>query len=202
MNVLCIDPGIVSVGIFYATLTPTGEIAEIKLCVNVDMTKPFSSPKNLHIYICKFMEMYAENILGADVIILEKQPIGSAGYPLELVFRERYAYKCQYVHPATLHRHYGLAGYEYDARKSRCVELVKNVLKQWEEEGCPGAAEAVVYIDSAERKHDCCDACLFFMYYATVVHKPVLKDTHVPGADGQTFEQFLSQFLYKAEPRM
>lgn len=169
MYILAVDPGILSVGLFGAVMNTAGELCSVDICRNVDMRAPFSAPVNIHAYISEFLRAYADPFARADVLLVEKQPVGSAGVPLELILRERFGSKCVFVHPATLHKHYGSAGYGYDARKAMGVQLVRAALALWA--AVPGAAVALARIDSLERQHDCADACLFFMYYATVMYK-------------------------------
>jgi len=192
MYILCIDPGIVSVGLFGADMNTLGHISGIRVCANVDMTKPFATPKNIYTYIDTFLHTYKIHFIAADVLVVEKQPITSAGMPIELLIRERYGKKCTFVHPATLHKHYGTAGYEYNARKRMAVDLITDALRQWEHQKVEGAGDALASILSMERQHDCCDAALFFMYYATVLHKvPVIIDS-----EEVSFSDFVAQFKY------
>jgi hypothetical protein len=177
MYILAVDPGILSVGLFGAVMNVAGELCSVDICQNVDMRAPFAAPANIHAYISEFLRLYAEHFARADVLLVEKQPVGSAGMPLELILRERFGRKCVFVHPATLHKHYGSAGYEYDARKAMGVRMVRAALGMWA--GVPGAATALARIDSLERQHDCADACLFFIYYATVMYQ---KPKAVPTA--------------------
>jgi hypothetical protein len=189
-RVLCVDPGIVSVGLFGASMDASGRVASVFLCENVDMTRPFSTPRNIHTYISRFLEQYKDVFTEADVLVVEKQPVGSAGVPLEIVFRERYKLKCVFIHPATLHKHYMTAGLGYDERKLRSVQMAVQAMAAWAEGGCPGAAVSLARVQALDRKHDCCDACLFFMYYAKVVFKP----ESVCDTGGVSFAAYLEQF--------
>jgi hypothetical protein len=192
-RVLCVDPGIVSVGLFGASIDAAGMVTSVYMCENVDMTTPFSTPRNIHTYISRFLEDKEEVFRTADVLVVEKQPVGSAGVPLEIVFRERYGSKCVFIHPATLHKYYMTAGFGYDDRKLRSVEMVVQTLNRWAEDNCPGAAESLARVQALDRKHDCCDACLFFLYYVKVLWIP----EKVCDTGGVSFAEYLQQFRYK-----
>lgn len=194
MYVLCVDPGIVSVGLFGATLC-RGKVTGVYLCDNVSILSGASSVTGIHGYIDVFMVQYKDVLGAADVLVLERQPIHSAGFPLELMFRERYGPKLVFVSPPTLHKHFGLQGYTYEGRKERAVGITTSTLTEWDERGLSGARVALDTIHGMERKHDCCDAFLFFMYYTTEVLG--LKDEPEPPPPTLTpFKDFLQQFMY------
>lgn len=105
----------------------------------------------------------------ADVIVLERQPPMSAGAPLEFMFRERYRSKCVFVCPQTLHKHFELSGYEYEARKEKSVNIASQFLQY----------SSVIHKFSAlARKHDVSDAVLLLMYYSERVSQSAI--TNVP----------------------
>ena len=216
MNILCVDPGILAVGLFGGTVNGYGCITRIYHVSIVDVTKPFRKERaSLHKYMCTFFDMYTTLFCQADVIVLERQPIASAGFPLELMFRERFGDKCKFVAPSTLHKHYDLAAYTYEGRKAKCVSTVLNALQIWVAGKLPGAADAIRTIESMDRKHDCCDACLIFMYYVTTTQFPnppptstisfqtevirVASHTDNSTMDTTDFKSFIEKFKYKKD---
>jgi hypothetical protein len=198
-QILCVDPGIISVGLFGACINRNGEVVSVFLCENADITKPFSTSQNLHTYISRFLQDYATAFCTCDVLVVEKQPVGSAGIALEVVIRERFLSKCVFVHPATLHKYYTTAGFTYDERKHRAVETVLQVLRTWSHDGCPGAAAHLARLSTMDRKHDCCDACLFFLYYVKVVFQKPKMDRDA--SENIPFAAYLEQFRYKTSPK-
>lgn len=183
VRVVCIDPGITSVGLFGASLN-TGDrtIVNIFLCETVDMRAAFGKAGHLHSYIDAFFAAYAETLAGADLLLVERQPFASAGFPLELLLRERFGEKCTFLHPATLLKHYGTAGFQYDARKRMNVQMATAALQHWASKHLPGAGDALSHVRTLDRQHDCLDACLFFMYYA--VSPPLVAPLDDSDCDG------------------
>ena len=170
--VVCIDPGITSVGLFAGVLTEAAAVASIRLCVAVNMMEckaEFGRPKHVHTYICNFFGAYAELLTEAAVLVVERQPPQSAGLAVEVMLRERYGAKCVFIHPASIHARFGSAGYTYDGRKARSVAISVQFLEHVAE--LPGAAAALDVLAGMERKHDCTDACLMFIMYCEAAAK-------------------------------
>lgn len=180
MKVVCVDPGITSVGI--AVCRPDGSI-------DVDLASMKSVvPSHIHVCISDFFRRYAATFDDADVIVIEKQPYLSAGAPLELMFRERFGPRCVFVCPQTLHKYFGTAGYEYDARKAHSVSIAVDFLKKH------GEDRALAYIDALTRRHDVCDAILLLMYWQARL-KPVEE---IPAAT-TPFRDFVEQFRWRKQ---
>ena len=200
MQILCVDPGIVSVGLFGAAVDAAWSVVEVTTCTNVDLT---ATKGPLHAQICAFLDAWSGPLGLADLLILERQPFQSAGFPLELLLRDRFLPKCVFVSPNTLHKHFGSAGYTYDGRKDRAVRLVTSTLQVWEAAGVRGCALALAHLSTFERKHDCCDAGLLLLYYLNKRREPAAPPSlPVPPVPTYNlgFSTFLQQYMYKASP--
>jgi hypothetical protein len=159
-HVVCIDPGITSVGLVAGYINEDGTAAAVHTCAVVNMmtcTAGTLTARHVHTYISNFFDDYNNLFASADDIVIERQPPQSAGAPVELLFRERFVSKCLFIHPATLHSRFKLMGYTYDGRKQRSVRLAQDFLRSIQ------ATPALASMAAMERQHDCADACLLFI---------------------------------------
>ena len=112
MRIVAMDPGIRSIGVFAAQCSSDGAVTAIDACANVDAmvlaaTGAARPSGSLHSHIDSFLRgPHGALLTAADVIVLERQPPGSAGFPLELLVRERFGAKCVFVAPQTLHKRF------------------------------------------------------------------------------------------------
>lgn len=96
-----------------------------------------------------FAQEFAPALDGADLVLVEQQPPGSAGQPFEQMLLLHVGDRARTVHPRSMHRHFGLRG-DYEERKEASVRA---------------AARRVEGLDlamaRAPRPHDIADAaCL------------------------------------------
>lgn len=190
MHVLCIDPGIVSIGIVQVVVNDDFTLKEIVSCDAINITKLTNG--HVHDLISALLTQEKHIFDAVDAIVLERQPPMSAGMPLEIILRERYGDKLTFISPSTLHKAFGLQGYEYDGRKQRCVEIVTEQLRRWALDGVLNAIEASTRIQSMHRKHDVCDAILILIYWLKHKHKEYVKNR--PCAT--SFSTFIEQFRH------
>lgn len=195
MLLVCLDPGIVSVGVFVATVDTSWSVTGVIACTNVDLT---TSRGPLHAQISAFLQAWSTTMSSADSILLERQPFQSAGFPLELLMRERFLEKCVFISPNTLHKHFGSAGYTYDGRKDRAVRIVTATLESWRDSGVDGCDTALATIHSLTRKHDCCDACLLLLYH--IYHgRQQSPPVSIPVPLEPDFDDLLRRHTYSSE---
>jgi hypothetical protein len=188
MNIVCIDPGIVSVGIFAAIVcAATGQVSSIIMCANVNVMTLDEAhySDGVYGYVSGFIQKYKLMFDRADKIVIERQPLQSAGTTLEVIFRERYPDVCAFISPNSIHKRFDIRGYTYDGRKMMSVHIVKQALTQWSNANVPNAADALTSISGIGRHHDCCDACLIFILY---VERFVLP---VPTTISNPFHEFM-----------
>lgn len=189
MNVVCIDPGIVAVGVVHVRVSDTFDLVELCFARRVNMT--LAGGGHVYTYIDRFICEYADVFAAATHIVMERQPIQSAGMPLELLFRERFAAKCIFISPQTLHKQFGLQDLEYDGRKAKCVGIVSEHLRQWASDGLAGASQIIAYIDTLDRKHDVCDAMLLLLAWLVSNRK-----RHKSPPEQTPFAAFVERFRH------
>lgn len=167
MYVLCVDPGIVNVGLVWARLdsVPNHPLKEFfwAKCVEITAIKPEDGGTHTYDKMKAFFKMYSLQFSQADKIICELQPPGSAGDKIEFMMRERFSDKLVFVAPQTLHKTFSLRG-PRDLRKKNAEQIAASWLKQ---KGCEDAWNEVV--KSEKRNHDCADAVLLLIYYLTTL---------------------------------
>jgi hypothetical protein len=194
-QVVCIDPGITSVGLVAGYINQDGTAAAVHTCavVNImDCTGSLFTARHVHTYISNFFHDYNDLFAAADDIVIERQPPQSAGAPVELLFRERFGSKCVFIHPATLHSRFKLMGYTYDGRKQRSVLLAQDFLSSIQ------ATRALESMAAMERQHDCADACLLFIMRLEQIAAEVVK-TKAPTVIPETytdFQTFIESYRY------
>lgn len=198
MQIVCIDPGIVSIGFVRVEMADgTGLLARVLECKAVDATMSDGDGKHVHDRIVQFFRDEHDALTCASVIVVERQPFVSAGMPLEIMLRERFGCKCVFFNPNSLHKMFGLGGYEYEGRKQKCVRIVMAHVAQWVAAGVPGAAAAERHITTLERKHDICDAVLLLLAWHAKygAGKPTETKTETK-TEGTSFAAFVAQFRY------
>ena len=184
-------------GVFAGEVTPAGLLVTIRTCAVVNMMECGlgGGPRHVHTYICNFFQQYAGLFTEAAVIVIERQPPQSAGVAVEVMFRERFGAKCVYIHPATIHARFGMAGYTYDGRKARSVATASQFLEDMAA-ATPGAAAALAALGSMERQHDCADACLMFIMHCEAA-VPARRPVPPSRASAATpFAAFLEAYRY------
>lgn len=122
------------------------------------------SKRDVHSRVAGFLDAWAKVLGACDVILVERQPPGSAGLSLEILLRERYGKKLWFAAPQSMHAAFGTAGYTYDGRKERNVALAMAWLASLEPT-CGGVADVVASIRDETRRHDIADALLVLMFY-------------------------------------
>lgn len=192
MYVVSIDPGIVSIGLVHVEINPEYELVRVLSCSAVNMTRLRTATGNhIHDMIVAFMREYDAMFVEAQCILLERQPFQSAGMPLELLFRERFGCKCVFLSPHTIHKQFGLQGYEYEGRKQKAVALISAEISHWCTREIPGAAEAMEALGKLNRKHDICDAMMIFIAWIRPLHnKPK------PKSNAMDFSTFVESCRY------
>lgn len=161
MIIVGIDPGIISVGLVCVEVSSEYELVAVLACDAVNITLETERKGNhVHDLITAFMKVRRPMFDAADTIVIERQPPMSAGMGLEIMFRERFGHKCVFVSPKTLHVLFNLTGFEYNARKERCVALVQHYVDGWKRAEVRGVDVLDKKLRNLDRKHDICDAIL------------------------------------------
>lgn len=114
---------------------------------------------HLHDRIAHFFQEWRHDFEKADVIAVELQPHGSAGYPFELILREKYGSKCYFVRPSDIHSYFMTGQFSYNDRKHENERIAKEWLTK------NGHSVMWHEICFEKRQHDCADAILLIMYY-------------------------------------
>jgi len=194
------------VGLFGAYCTPEGSLLAVDVCKNVDIT--VGRAGSLHCKIVGFFEDERALFARADVVVVERQPFQSAGFPLELILRERWGSKLQFRAPNSLHKEFCLGTLDYNGRKDRVVAMVQEYLVLWASRGIPGAREAQISLASFDRKHDCCDGALLYLSLtrtlgekkAEVAEESAVHEVATPAA--ADFGEFVAQYRYAPRSRL
>jgi hypothetical protein len=199
MYVVSIDPGIVSIGLVHVEVSAGYELLRVLSCEAVNMTRlrTASGGSHVHDMIAAFLLEYDAMLTGAEVILLERQPFQSAGMPLELLFRERFGCKCVFLSPHTIHKRFGLQGFEYDGRKERAVAVITHEMTFWSSQAIPGATEALATLGKLARKHDICDAMMIFIVWVKALHeRTAATATATAFPECTDFKAFTEKFRY------
>ena len=194
MLIVSIDPGIISIGLVCVEVSAEYELVSVLDCDAVNITlETHRKGNHVHDLIVAFMKRQHSMFETADIIVIERQPPMSAGMGLEIMFRERFGHKCVFVSPQTLHVQFNLKGFEYNARKERCVALVMHYVETWKHAHVKGADILERKLHHMDRKHDICDAILLLTVW---VQRQ--KKTRVPaaskGATATDFKTFVETF--------
>lgn len=165
--ILCIDIGVIHLGLCVADVSDDFSHHEILFVDLVDIThhhpkwaKTKKSECELHHarqfadWVAHFVENYREFFDAADLILIEKQPPQGFVVVEQLLFAQ-FREKTQLLNPRTIQAYFGIAHLDYDARKA-CVEkiadreLPEHLLEQ-----------SHFY----ERRHDIADSVCLLLYY-------------------------------------
>jgi len=161
---VCFDAGITHVGFVAARIDAAWRVEDIEHAACVDLTKvehrrvPLAECTLPHgnalaHRFAHFVQEYAPLIERADHIFVEQQPPGSAGMAFEQLLHLKYEHRVRSVHPRSMHKHFGIGGYDYDGRKERAVSIAARAF--------PGLAERM---QSAARGHDIADATCLLLF--------------------------------------
>ena len=204
--VLCIDVGILNLGISVGLIDEQFNLKEIAHVDLIDITK-FT-----HIYelegiqcnlnhtktIADWMEhLFHEHLplfQESDYILIEKQP------PLGLVAIEqlifyRWREKCHLVSPRSMHKYYNIGNFDYDQRKLKTIHIAESLLC-WN-------PRAIKKYETFERKHDITDSiCLMGFWlnknkinYLEKQKKERLKKIQLT-TTGMSVNDWFEQFRY------
>jgi hypothetical protein len=162
--VLCIDVGIVNLGISVGLIDEQFNLKEIAHVDLIDITK-FTHTHELEGKICnlhhtKTIADWMEHLFHehlplfqeSDYILVEKQP------PIGLVSIEQLIYyrwrdKCHLVSPRSMHKYYNIGQFNYEQRKLKTIEIAKSI-SAWN-------PRAIKNYEIFKRKHDITDSiCL------------------------------------------
>jgi hypothetical protein len=162
--VLCIDVGILNLGISVGLIDEQFNLKEIAHVDLIDITKFTHTHElegkkcNLHHTktIADWMEhLFHEHLplfQESDYILVEKQP------PIGLVSIEQLIYyrwrdKCHLVSPRSMHKYYNIGQFNYEQRKLKTIDIAKS-LSTWN-------PRAIKNYEIFKRKHDITDSiCL------------------------------------------
>ena len=175
-RILAIDAGILNLGWAVAEYT-THRVSDLRVLAygNEDVTRacrvegcslPHSRElwDRLHHTHAHVLRDYAEE---ADTVLLERQPPGGLG-EVTAFFYSMYRDKATYIHPRSMHTHYGMGHLGYDDRKRHML----GVARQW-----------VPHLDCGvdRRTHDVADALGMMGFWLHRQQNPV-----VPGRQRTT----------------
>ena len=196
---ICIDPGILNVGVFGIEFDADKPAPiRVTVCSLVDTAAvPRADATNCvrhaHTYASWFVtQLETKHLQTTTQVVVEAQPPGSAGMPLEIVLRERFAPKdLTFFSPASIHTRFELRGLTHDARKAKSLAIARDTLMAWHAAGTVNARSAKMYLDGLPRAHDCADAVLLcVMYMESRKPVPVLPPLHpalLPSCDVDVF---------------
>lgn len=178
-RIIGIDPGIVHLGVVWCDVINNKIYSPGASCVNLTEycnpcmharvhfdTCELNHTSHLYDRLAHFFQEWRHDFEKADIIAVELQPHGSAGYPFELILREKYGSKCYFVRPSELHSHFMTRQYSYNTRKIENERIARDWLTK--------NGHSVVWheICFEKRQHDCADAILMIMYYLDNKDKP------------------------------
>jgi len=113
---------------------------------------------HLHDRLSHFFQEWQDEFEKANLICVERQPFKSAGYPFELILKEKYGPKCSFVAPQTLHKHFRTGKLSYHDRK----DATESRVARWLDDR--GASSLWESICKESRQHDCADAILLLIH--------------------------------------
>ena len=182
---VAIDPGITHVGMFSGAFTtaPNGarHLTSITHLDSYDTTAAVRADstgcvRHAHTYASWFVtQLETKHVTScATQLIVEMQPPGSAGMPLEILIRERFApSQCTFISPASIHSRFQLRGHTHATRKAKSVRTACDALQGWAASNVAHASAARAHILGMERAHDCADAILLGIMFLERVAAPV-----------------------------
>ena len=115
MDVIACDPGITHLGM-------VRRVDDTYVyCTTNDLTR--FRTKQLADRVNSFLNKYNNMFSMADTIVMEIQPPGGGGDVVAQLIYQQLRDKIVWVHPCTLHAHFGMKGLDYEDRKRRSIEL-------------------------------------------------------------------------------
>ena len=165
MRVLAFDAGITHIGMVEATVQGAGwrELdVQAAHCIDLASVPHLRVPREccrlrhdntLADRFAHFLQEYAAELSGADHILVEQQPPGSAGQVFEQLLLFAMRDKTTTVHPRSVHAFFGHGRMDYDARKRAAERTAAPLLRGVD---CAGAA----------RQHDIADAVCILLFEA------------------------------------
>ena len=171
MKVVSIEVGIINLGLVCCDVTWEKFVVEdVHL---VDLTKhcrqigcTLNHTNHMVDRIDHFIQGYTHVLDKADKILVEKQPIQGLLSVEQLLF-DRLRDRVVFIHPASVHKHFGIRKLTYDERKEHLVIKTKPYLT------------GTLY-DEVERKHDIADAMAMIIYWRTKVGPRAFRKAGVP----------------------
>ena len=155
-QVISIDVGIINLGIVQS-IVEWDNIIVLDAHL-VDMTQPCNTrdcklhhTKNMVDRVDHVIQKYRQIFDWADVVLIEKQPIMGL-ISVEQLFFDRMRDKVMFVHPVSMHAHFGIRHLNYEQRKEFLVNKTSDYLRG-------------TVFDKLERKHDLADAMAMTIYW-------------------------------------
>lgn len=149
---------------------------------------------HLHDRLSHFFQEWSNVFEKADAILIEKQPFHSAGYPFELIMREKsWGSKCIFVPPTKLLSYFGTSKLSYDDRKeaNECIARDWLIMK--------GCSALWAQLTTLHRRHDCADAILLIIYHLEESNKPNPQKKTLKNDVTFCKSHVLEQFRYKSK---
>ena len=205
--VLCIDVGILNLGISVGLIDKEFNLKEIAYVDLIDITK-YTHERELDGIKCKLRHTksiadWMEHIFHehlplfqeADYILVERQP-PSGLVAIEQLIYYRWRDKCHIISPRSMHKYYNIGNFDYEQRKQKTIYIATNLYK-WHQ-------RAVDRYEKFERKHDITDSiCLMGFWlnknkvnYLEKKRKVRLKNIQLD-TTGMTIDEWFEQFRYK-----
>jgi hypothetical protein len=200
-SVLCIDIGILNLGLSVGFIDEEFNIEEIAYVDLINITE-FTHDRELKGCECKMYHsksiadwmdhLFAEHLplfRDCDYILIERQP------PCGLVAIEQIIYykwrdKCVLLSPRSMHKHFKIGSYDYESRKEKTMSIATSLYK-WNQ-------RAIDRYEQFERKHDISDSICLMGYwlhkkkerYLERKNKERLKDIQLNNTGVNTYEWF------------
>lgn len=170
MLTICIDPGIIHLGILICEVQEDGELLKIHVCKLENITE-YSCPNDCSLhhdncvadYVCHVYEKYKSYFQSAHKIFIERQPICGlvdviCAFQM-LLSRD----KLVLVSPNQIHAKLGMSK-SYDIRKEQSVHKMKEYIQHL-------PSHVIEKMDRGERVHDLADCFLLLRIYQDVLQK-------------------------------
>lgn len=170
MLTICIDPGIIHLGILICEIQENGELLKIHVCELENITE-YSCPKDCPLhhdscvadYICHVHEKYKSYFCTANKIFIERQPICGlvdvvCAFQM-LLPRDALVL----VSPNQIHAKLGMSK-SYETRKEQSVLKMKDYLEHL-------PSHVLEMMEQGKRVHDLADCFLLLRLYQDVLQK-------------------------------
>lgn len=194
MLLLCIDIGIINMGVAYVK-AHSHDYLECIHAACVDITK-FTCTRDCKLsheaimvdWIAHFISRYQDEFDNADVVLIERQPPMGHRCAEQLLY-QAFRSKAVLVHPRSFHCYCNVSGLSYDDRKTAIVLLARRMFKS--------SSDDALKVLQTERAHDAADAMLFAWYY---VSRPDVQFKLYPPAQKKIItdaEAHFKKFVYR-----